>query len=252
MDLTAAAAGFVVGVLVGMTGVGSGSLMAPFLVLVLGNRPVIAVGTDLAYAAITKVFGGIRHAQQGTVDRGLALRLAVGSVPGSVIGVAVVGLLEAQSRELADAIVGRALGVTLLLVALVIFVEPLLGRRWRGHARLEQRGTALVVLGFVVGLVVGLTSLGSGSLLGAALVLLTGLPARRIVGTDVLHGALLTGSAALAHLVLGHVDVPLTLALLVGSIPGVLLGAQLASKVNDSLLRRILGIVLLIAGARML
>lgn len=251
MDPLVIIAGFGVGLLVGMTGVGSGSLMAPFLVLVLGSRPVIAVGTDLAYAAITKVVGGVRHARNRTVDRGVALRLAIGSVPGSVLGVATTALLEASSKEQADAFVGHALGITLIVVAATIILEPLLGSRWRGRARLEARPWALVALGLFIGFIVGLTSLGSGSLLGVALVLFTGLSYRQVVGTDVFHGALLTGSAALAHLALGHVDLGLTLALLVGSIPGVLVGTHLAIRVPDRALRLALGVVLLLAGVRL-
>ena len=180
MDPLVVLFGLGVGVLIGLTGIGGGSLMTPLLILVVGVQPVVAIGTDLAYGAVTKTLGGWRHLRKGTVDLGVSKWLAFGSVPGSVLGV-----------------------------------------------------------------VLGLTSVGSGALIGPALILLFRLTPRRVVGTDVFHAAIMLWAAGLAHWVSGNVDFALMGTILLGSIPGVWIGSALVGRVPAGFLRPALGCVLL-------
>jgi uncharacterized membrane protein YfcA len=242
-------AGFVVGVLVGATGIGSGSLMAPLLIFVFGRSPLIAVGSDLAYSAITKIVGAAQHLRLGTVDRRLAVLLAIGSVPAGLAGVAVTAVLEQRSLQLANGLTAQLLGAVLLLVAAVVLLDPIVGGRWRSRAPLAA--PALIALGALVGLLVGLTSLGSGALLAPILVLTTQLPYRRVVGTDIAHAALLTTAAATVHVAAGHIDVPLVASLLAGSVPGVVIGSRMMVRLPQPILRATLGAVLAISGLRL-
>ncbi len=242
-------AGFVVGVLVGLTGVGSGSLMAPLLILVFGRSPLTAVGTDLAYSAVTKIVGSTQHLRLGTVDRGLTMRLARGSVPAALIGVAATTLIERSSIQAANAVTGRLLGIVLLLVTLVVLLEPLIGRRVRATG--EMSGRAASIFGAITGALVGLTSLGSGALLAPILILRTRLSYRSVVGTDIAHAAILTTFAALAHLAGGHVEGWLVVGLLIGSIPGVVVGSRLSVRIPAAAFRFVLGCVILVVGVRL-
>lgn len=248
--------GFGVGVLVGTTGVGGGSLMTPALILVFGTSPVTAIGTDLAYAAVTKTVGGWRHWRKGTVDLTIALWLAVGSVPGALGGVYVLHLLEhALGHKAFDdtllVLVGGALlvtGVAVLARALFLRVE-----REREHVEFELRHkVAAVLIGVSVGFVLGLTSAGSGALIAVGLIMVYRLTPRRVVGTDVFHAAILLWVAALAHLVSGNVDLALAGNILIGSIPGVWIGSGLATRMPEHALRPALGVVLLAAGLALL
>jgi uncharacterized membrane protein YfcA len=256
-----ALAGLLVGMLVGMTGMGGGSLMAPVLVFLLGVKPIYAVGTDLAYSAVTKWVGGFKHYRQGTVDMGIVRLLALGSVPGSLLGVGAIQHLHRLLGADSDALVLRALGLVLIMVATTMVVRAIVGsaedqpdKRLRfGRVRLSRAGrAATVVLGLVVGFLVGLTSVGSGTLFVAVLVAFYPLALHRIVGTDVLHAALLTTVAGLAHLSAGNVEGGLMLNLLLGSIPGVWIGATLSTRASLKVLRPILAVVLLISGSKML
>jgi uncharacterized protein len=235
--------GLVVGVLVGLTGIGGGSLMTPLLILAGGVPPAVAIGTDLAYGAITKTVGGWRHLRIGTVDLGVTGWLAVGSVPGSLVGVALTGFVavEVLLAVVSAALVIAALG--LLLRALVRNPREresvdFSGRRTRAGAA----GT-----GLVLGAIVGMTSVGSGALIGLILLLVFKLTPHRVVGTDVFHAAILLWSAGAAHFVAGNVDVLLTATLLLGSIPGVWVGAALCRRVPAAGLRPALACVLLAA-----
>src|SRR5581483_7842992 len=247
--------------LVGMTGMGGGSLMAPVLVFLLGVKPIYAVGTDLAYSAVTKWVGGFKHYRQGTVDMGIVRLLALGSVPGSLLGVGAIQHVHRLLGADSDALVLRALGLVLIMVATTMVVRPIVGsaedqpdKRLRfGRVRLSRAGrAATVVLGLVVGFLVGLTSVGSGTLFVAVLVTFYPLALHRVVGTDVLHAALLTSVAGLAHLSAGNVELGLMLNLLLGSPPGVWLGAAISSRASLRLLRPLLGLVLLVSGSQML
>ena len=253
MDLTLPLAGFFVGVLIGVTGIGGGALMTPFLILVLGVRPLVAVGTDLAYGAATKLAGAFLHWRQGTVDLALVLRLGAASVPAGLLAVAATRLMPEASIDV-DAAVQRAMGVVLILVAALLLTrldrrdQTLVSEAWR--ARLRGPGTYLV--GAVVGALVGFTSVGSGSLLMPFLVAVYPLRAAKLVGTDVFHAAILVSAAALAHAQGGDVDWVMAGSLLVGSIPGVALGSWMAPRVPSRALRTGLAVLLLVTGFNLL
>jgi len=242
--------GLGVGVLVGLTGIGGGSLMTPLLILVIGVPPVVAIGTDLAYGAVTKTVGGWRHLRKGTVDLGLSTWLAVGSVPGALGGVVAVDRLHAAYGNSFDTVLLTCLAGALLLVAGATLVRALLMpglvARERDTVHLAGRGrAAAVAIGLLLGAILGLTSVGSGALIGFALILFFRLTPRRVVGTDVFHAAVLLWVAGLAHLVAGNVDLALMGTILLGSIPGVWIGASLIDRVPADALRPALGCVLL-------
>ncbi len=241
--------GFGVGILVGTTGMGGGSLMTPLLILVFGIKPVVAVGTDLAYAAITKTAGGFLHVRKGTVQTNLAWWLALGSCPGAIVGVV---LLERLGLD--DILLPLIAGALLLTGALVLFRALMSeGERERESVPIERRHkAAAIVLGASVGFVLGLTSAGSGTLIAIGLILGFRLAPRRVVGTDVFHAAVLLWVAALAHLFSGNVDLLLAATILIGSLPGVWVGTQLATRLPERGLRPALGVVLLSAGLALL
>jgi uncharacterized membrane protein YfcA len=252
MDVTLPATGFAVGVLIGLTGMGGGALMTPFLILVLGTRPVVAVGTDLVYGAVTKLVGGYLHWRQGTVDIRLALRLAAASVPAGLLAVLVLRLFPDAAR--ADDAVRQALGLALVAVALLLLARlrgalplPLPGR-WR---RLLQ-GSGTYAAGALVGALVGFTSVGSGSLLVPFLVSVFPLAAAHVVGTDVFHAAILVTATAAAHAHIGTVDGPLAASLLVGSVPGVALGTWMTTRLPSRVVRAGLAALLLVTGVTLI
>jgi len=249
MDPWLIAFGFGVGILVGTTGMGGGSLMTPLLILLFGIKPVVAVGTDLAYAAITKTAGGFLHFRKGTVQTSLAWWLAIGSCPGAVAGVV---LLERLGLD--DILLPLIAGALLLTGALVLFRALMSdGADERETVVMETRHKlAAVALGASVGFVLGLTSAGSGTLIAIGLILGFRLAPRRVVGTDVFHAALLLWVAAIAHLFSGNVDLMLTLTILIGSLPGVWLGTHLSTRLPERGLRPALGVVLLSAGLALL
>jgi uncharacterized membrane protein YfcA len=246
MDPLVIVFGLGVGVLIGMTGIGGGSLMTPLLILFAGIHPSIAIGTDLAYGAVTKTLGGWRHLRKGTVDLGVSKWLAFGSVPGSIAGVL---LLDWVLKSRPDTLL-IGVGVALFVVALSILFRALFLRaaieRERHTVELTT-GTkvAAVSLGAVLGLLLGLTSVGSGALIGLALILVFRLTPHRVVGTDVFHAAIVLWAAGLAQLAAGNVDFGLMATILVGSLPGVLIGTALIDKVPAVVLRPALGCVLL-------
>jgi uncharacterized membrane protein YfcA len=249
--------GLGVGVLVGATGMGGGALMTPLLILVFGIKPVVAVGTDVAYAAVTKTVGGWRHLRKGTVFQGLAWWLAVGSCPAALVGV---WLLERLKRatggdfdDLMLVMIAGALFLCGLLVMLRALVLTDAGRREREQIELAGRHkAAAVALGASVGFVLGITSAGSGTLIAVGLILVFRLTPRRVVGTDVAHAAVLLWVAGAAHVVSGNVDFGLAGTILIGSVPGVWLGAHLATRLPERGLRPALGIVLLASGLALL
>jgi hypothetical protein len=242
--------GFLVGVIVGLTGVGGGSLMTPLLLLAGGYSPVITIGTDLAYGAVTKTLGGWRHLRAGHVDLRLSWWLAAGSVPGSLVGVVTLERLEAVHGDDFTPYLLGAVAVALVLAAGAMLYRALfrpgLVAKERESALLEgsvsKAGT--VAIGVVLGFVLGLTSVGSGALVGLALIMLYKLTPRRVVGTDVFHAAVLLWSAGLAHVVLGNVDYGLMATLLIGSLPGVWIGTALVGRVPVAGLRLALGVIL--------
>jgi uncharacterized protein len=249
--------GFGVGILVGMTGVGGGSLMTPLLILVFGVKPVLAVGTDLAYAAVTKTVGGVRHWRAGTVDVGVAVWMAVGSIPGALFGVALLEWLNhrvgVDFDDLLLVLVGVAVLVTGLATVGRMFLFPKSVERERDSVPMERRHKlGAIALGGSVGLVLGVTSAGSGALIAVGLIMLFRLSPRRVVGTDVVHAAGLLWAAALAHLFSDNIDFGLMANLLLGSVPGIWIGSGLATRVSVGVLRPALGGVLSASGVALL
>ena len=257
MDPAIVAFGLGVGVLVGMTGIGGGSLMTPLLILVFGIKPITAVGTDLAYGAITKTVGGWRHLRQGTVDMSLSLWMAVGSVPAAIGGVYVLELIERAYGDEFDSILIVALAITLLFTGAVtmgraLFLKALHDKERDTVEMTTRNKVYAIVLGVSVGFVLGVTSAGSGALIAVGLILLFRLVPSRVVGTDIFHAAILLWAAAAAHIVAGNVDFALAGNILIGSIPGVWIGSNLTLRVGNSVLRRTLGLVLIGAGLALL
>jgi uncharacterized membrane protein YfcA len=257
MDPTIILFGLGVGLLVGITGMGGGSLMTPLLILVIGTKPVVAVGTDLAYGAVTKTLGGWRHFRKGTVFPRLAFWLAVGSCPAALIGVWVLDRLHESIGEDFDTFMLVAIGATLLLTGGLVLLRALAiadqSARERGAFRMQTRHkVAAVALGASVGFVLGITSAGSGTLIGIGLILGFRLSPHRVVGTDVAHAAVLLWVAAAAHVVAGNVDYGLAGTILIGSLPGVWIGTNLATKLPKNALRAALGVVLLTSGLALL
>jgi uncharacterized membrane protein YfcA len=241
--------GFVVGLLVGLTGMGGGLLMTPLLILLYGFSPTLAVGTDLIYAAVTKAVGSLQHIRQKTVSWEVVRKLALGSIPGGVIGVWMIQILKQMTSLPIEETLGRILGFTFVFVAILLLVQ-LFQKKEKGP-QLTMRAP-LSLIGFFGGLLVGLTSVGSGSLFMVVLLSSTSLPASLLVGTDVVHAFFLTLSAGLMHASFGHVDWNFVLWLLIGSIPGILTGGRLTLKVPDVYLRLLIIIVLLITGMKMI
>lgn len=255
MEIAYSIAGFAVGAIVGLTGVGGGSLMTPLLVLGFGVAPVTAVGTDLLYAGLTKAGGAAAHGLRGNVDWRVAGRLACGSLPGAVLALALLSLWPAASKASA-AIVSIALGVMLVLTALALAFRTALvaWARSRGERGFVARnhGPITVATGFVIGIAVTLSSVGAGAVGVTALALLyPTLATLRIVGTDIAHAIPIALAAGLGHAFLGNVDWILLATLLTGSIPGIVLGSHLATRLPESVVRHSLVAILLFVGGRL-
>jgi uncharacterized membrane protein YfcA len=246
--------GFFVGLLVGQTGVGGGSLMTPILVLLFGIHPATAVGTDLLYASATKSVGTLVHGLNHTVDWRVVRRLASGSVPATIVTLLGVSFFDINGA-MSGRVISLVLGIMLLLTAVslifrrrfLVLMEPSLSRvSHRQAARLT------VVTGAILGVLVTLSSVGAGALGVTALLLLyPRAPMTVIVGSDIAHAVPLTLVAGIGHWWLGSVDWPLLTSLLSGSIPGIVLGSYLAMRVPDAVLRPLLAAVLCVVGARL-
>jgi uncharacterized protein len=252
VDFALVAFGLGVGILVGMTGIGGGSLMTPMLILVFGVTPVTAIGTDLAYAAVTKTVGGYKHWKQRTVDFTLSSWMAVGSVPAAIGGVYVLTLLEdwlgGDFEDVVLTLLAGALFITGVATLVRAFLKSM-HERERETIEMERRHKlAAVVLGVSVGFVLGVTSAGSGALIAVGLILLFRLTPQRVVGTDVFHAAILLWAAGLAHVTAGNVDFGLAGTILLGSVPGVWLGSHWSVRVEPAVLRTTLAVVLIGAG----
>jgi len=243
---------FLVGALIGVTSMGGAALMTPFLVIALGVRPVIAVGTDLIFSAATKIFGAWMHWREGTVDVKTAGWLAAGSLPGGAIGVFLIRYLHQLNLDV-DRWVREGIGIGLIVVAAALLVRTLHGKSIRAPKRLMLRHSraATAIWGFAVGLVVGFTSLGSGSLIIPFLMVLYPQKSARAVGTDVFHAAILVAATGSLHAGAGHVDWSLLPLLLGGSIPGVMIGSYLAPRLPERPLRVGIGLLLLVSGAKL-
>jgi len=245
--------GFGIGALVGMTGMGGGSLMTPMLILVFGINPVTAIGTDIFYAAVTKTVGGWRHLRMKTVNLGLTFWLAVGSVPSAVAGVWLISILQDRiGEEELDSIVYALLGGTLLMVGVITLARALVLKgliEERDDFEIKHRHkVAAVTIGVCTGFVIGVTSAGSGTVIAILLIAIFRLTPQRVVGTDVFHAAILLWAAGAAHWVGGNVDFGLAGNILVGSVPGVVVGAHFATRAPTGFLRTALGVVLIASG----
>jgi uncharacterized protein len=254
------AAGLAVGILVGLTGMGAGSLMTPILITVFGIPPTTAVGSDLIYAAITKCFGAARHHQLKNVNRELALWMGAGSVPAAILGVFTLYEIFPRVGVDVNTVLLDLIGGILVLVAIVVAARtfitipgiwnaeslPTDGELTRAHK------TLAVVIGVVFGFILGLTSVGSGVFFGITLVTLFPLSARRVVGTDLFHAMLVTIAAGLATIAFGTPNFSVVTSILIGSIPGILIGSHFTHRVNERLLRGGIALVLGASGLRTL
>ena len=253
VDLRFAMSGLLVGLLVGQTGVGGGSLMTPLLMLVFGIHPATAVGTDLLYASATKSVGTVVHGLSGTVNWRIVRRLACGSLPGTALGLAILSQLDNSSMGQMRW-VAVTLGVMLIITAMSLFFRTrLVAAMGPKLDRISPRGQLMltVATGFALGLLVTMTSVGAGALGVTALLLLY--PRERlpvIVGTDIAHAVPLTLLAGMGHWWLGSVDFVLLVGLLCGSIPGIIIGSWLATRMPETVLRPILAATLVLVGVK--
>jgi uncharacterized protein len=243
--------GFFVGLLVGQTGMGGGSLVTPILVLVFGVAPATAVGTDLLYACITKMVGTAVHGAHHTVRWPIVGRLAVGSVPATSVTLLVVSHFDLSSRA-ASGVITTLLGVMLLVTAVALLFRRRLLNLAGGWLELvpeHQTRTLTIIVGAVLGVLVTVSSVGAGAIGVTALLLLySRLPMARIVGSDIAHAVPLTLVAGLGHWMLGSVNLPMLASLLIGSVPGIVLGSLFAVRVPDAVLRPVMAATLALAG----
>lgn len=248
-------AGVLVGLLVGLTGVGGGSLMTPLLVLVFGFHPATAVGTDLLYASATKTAGTVVHGRHGTVDWQVVRRLASGSVPAAVAMLILLSLVDARAPAMAE-VISTVLGIALILTAISVFFRQSIVARLAPLFMGEDEariGRLTLILGVVLGVLVSLTSVGAGALgMTALLILYPKVPVARLVGSDIAHAVPLTFIAGLGHLSMGTVDLWLLASLLLGSIPGIIVGSMVAARVSDRVLVPLLAVTLAIVGVKLL
>jgi uncharacterized membrane protein YfcA len=254
VDWKLSVAGLAIGLLVGMTGMGGGSLMTPMLVLVFGFKPTVAIGTDILHGAIFKTFGALQHRRLGTVHARLTLWMLLGSAPTSLAGVALATWLKRVYGDGFEDVAQGILGSALVVCGVAFLVKAFLRRQSDDRPFIlsgRDRATA-VLIGLSGGFVVGLTSVGSGTWFGLAMLIFFPLTAVKIVGTDICHAAALLWVAGLGHLAGGNVDLQATGWLLVGSIPGVLLGSQVSVRLPDRSLRVALSLVLFLAGVKLL
>ncbi len=253
MDPAIVIFGLGIGLLIGLTGVGGASLMTPLLILVFGIQPVTAVGTDIFYAAVTKTVGGARHLHLKTVHRALAMWLAIGAIPSAIAGVWLIELLQEKYGESTiNELVLGTLGGALLVVGLAtllrsVFLSHVIVERHAMHLYTRHIVAALIT-GAVTGFVISVTSAGSGALVAIVLIAVFRLTPQRVAGTSVFQAAVLLWVAGIAHWIGGNVDLTLAGNILLGSVPGVLIGSQLSVKAPQALLRTVLALVLAAAG----
>jgi uncharacterized membrane protein YfcA len=248
-------AGLLVGALVGLTGMGGGSLMTPLLVIAFGFNPTVAIGTDIVHGAIFKTVGGIRHRRLGTVHARLSGWMFITSAPMSLAGVWVASWLEHQYGDGAQSAMGHVLAVALLLGAAGLLAKSFIHFQERSDAPfiLTRRDRiAALAIGFFGGFIVGLTSVGTGVFFGLTMLIVFPLRAAKIVGTDIFHAAALLWVAGTGHLIAGNVDLHAVGWLALGSIPGVLLASQFTLKMPERVLRVALASVLLLSGIKLL
>jgi uncharacterized membrane protein YfcA len=254
VDPKLAIAGLLIGLLVGMTGMGGGSLMTPMLVFLFGFKPTVAIGTDILHGAIFKSFGAVRHRQLGTVHLRLTAWMLLGSAPFSLLGVGLSAWLESRYGESFEDVAAAILGVALIVCGIGFCIKTFLQGRAKSDAPflLGTRDRRIaVLLGASGGFVVGLTSVGSGTFFALVMLLAFPLTAAKVVGTDIFHAAALLWIAGAGHLVAGNVDLVAMGWLLVGSVPGVLIGSSVSVKLPERALRLGLAATLTLAGLKL-
>lgn len=249
--------GLLVGILVGVTGVGGGSLMTPLLVLFFNVHPATAVGTDLLYAAITKSAGTAVHSRNKTVNWRIVGSLALGSIPAAIITLMMMSGVDRDSLSF-RAVLTHSLGWMLFLTAiLLIFRKPIVDKvaEWRRHYKPVEARTitfATVFLGILLGALVTLTSVGAGALgVTALLMLYPRLEIRDVVGSDIVHAVPLTLVGGLGYWMIGEIDWAMLISLLIGSVPGIIFGSHLAPRMPDKLIRPILAITLALVALKL-
>ena len=277
MDFRYSLVGLLIGVLVGLTGMGGGSLLAPILILVFRIPPVWAVGTDVAYSTVTKALGSVVHIRQKHVNFKIALWLACGSVPATLLSVTLVQYIRKHYGSVVNGVILHAIGFTLILVAVLLVAKPFLMRRVdqkrleaqkqaalageisselaSAQNRWEKRYRPLVtaLIGAFVGFLVGLTSVGSGTLIIVSLAFLfPRLTAKELVGTDIFQAFMLLAAGAIAYITAGTINWHIVGLLLIGSLPGVLVGSRLSKFIPERYMRPVLAVVLVISGWKLI
>jgi uncharacterized membrane protein YfcA len=251
MNIELTVVGLIVGILVGMTGVGGASLMTPIL-LHFGIQPTIAVGTDLAYNSVTKIVGAIQHLRLKTVKQRAVFLLAFGSIPGCAAAIVLFQWIEVLAVD-SDWILKRLIGAVLVIVSILsIWREigaqaDLLAVRRHSESG-KGYGATVIAIGLIGGFIVGLTSVGSGSLFAVVLIHFFTLSGKELVGTDIVHASFLTTAASIFHLFYGNVDYGIVFNLVLGSIPGVLAGSRLSAVIPAKFLRLLILFLILISG----
>jgi uncharacterized membrane protein YfcA len=276
MDLRYSLAGLFVGILIGLTGMGGGSLLAPILILFFRVPPVWAVGTDLAYSTVTKAVGSLLHIRARHVNFKIALWLACGSVPATFISVFLVQYVRKHYGNFINGFIIHAIGFVLILVATLLLLRPYIMRRLQQRNEEAQKQASLAtssstgkpeptrwksfyrpcvtaLVGAIVGIIVGFTSVGSGTLIVVSIVMLyPKLTTKELVGTDIFQGFMLVTAGATAYLFAGTINWTITGLLLIGSLPGVIIGSQLSKHIPNRYMRPILAVVLAVSGFKLI
>lgn len=248
--------GFIVGVMIGISGMGGGSLMTPAMILLLGIRPVTALGTDLIYMALTKSFGAVQYYRKATLDFNIVKYLLLGGIPSSLLGIILVTGVAFDIGIRVDSFINQSLGLVLIPAAILILFQAT-GRK-SGVSNIFsnnsgfKRNMITVIAGSLVGFLVSITSVGSGTLLLPFLLFSYNLIPTKLIGTDMLFAAVITGIAGLAYLSLSVVDLSLLALLMTGSIPGVYVGSRMGHKLPIKYIRLILGVILFITAISLL
>lgn len=255
MDFGLTIIGLVVGFLVGLTGVGGAALLTPILIFI-GFTPSIAVGTDLIYNSITKLFGTWQHFRQKTVQIKIALYFAMGSIPGAVLASLLIHWINLHVGG-ADQIIKKILGIVLVCIPLAMLLGGFLKKnretdnRWQ-RKDLQDKRFLTITIGFFLGFIVGLTSIGSGSLFALALMYFFNIKGKEVVGTDIFHALMLVTAAGLVHMQFGNVNFSVVIQLLIGSIPGVLIGSVLSTRIPTLYLRILISILIMVSGIKLI
>jgi len=244
--------GFIVGTLIGMTGMGGGVLLLPVLIFGLRIPPIIAVGSDAVFNFVTKIGSSIVHLRRGAVRRKVVVALAVGSVPGSALGVSFLTHLRHVYGSGVNTFITHAIGVLLIFIPTLLLFQTRIEQHVASRPPTLKSFAGMSAIGLLAGTLVGMTSVGSGSIIMMLLLMFYSYAPKVMVGTDIVHAVVLTGVTSALHWRLGNVDPKLVAALVIGSIPGGLFGSYLTTRVPVPWLRRILCSVLLATGARML